>query len=477
MVTLRTPGVYGAEAGAGPRAIEPAEGSVAAFVGYTERAGEPGRSLHLKPQRIVSLQGFERLFGAAAGQRLQIGNGPQGALELRNRAVHWRLYLGLRLFFLNGGGPCWVVSVGGYDEAPQAEALLAGLAALDAEPESALLVVPDAVLLPGHAVRAVHDALLALCAAPQWPRFALLDLPGGDRAPGGADDPVAVFRQGLGLHGRGFGAAYYPDLDTTVLDEAEVDWRQVDADSLGALAARVRADPACAPAVRAQLAGPDIDWTALHPTLLALSPVYRSLMQALRRRLNRLAPSAALAGVYAQVDGARGVWKAPANVALAAVVAPAVAITTAQQQDLHLSPTGISVNALRSFVGEGVLVWGARTLDGNSLDGRYVNVRRTLTMIERSARQAMQALAFERNDAATWALLKAQRGDFLTRLWRLGGLAGAQPEEAFAVHCGLGETLTEQDLRDGVLRVSLLVALSRPAEFIEITLQQRMAAA
>jgi len=158
-------------------------------------------------------------------------------------------------------------------------------------------------------------------------------------------------------------------------------------------------------------------------------------------------------------------------------MAPVVAISNAQQQDLNLSPTGISVNALRSFVGEGVLVWGARTLDGNSLDGRYVNVRRTLTMIERSARQAMQALAFERNDAATWALLKAQWGDFLTRLWRLGGLAGAQPEEAFAVHCGLGETLTEQDLRDGVLRVSLLVAPSRPAEFIEITLEQRMAAA
>ena len=477
MVTLRTPGAYGAEAGAGPCAIEPADGSVAAFVGYTERAGEPGRSLHLKPQRIESLQGFERHFGAAAGQRFQIGNGPQGALELRNRAVHWRLYLGLRLFFLNGGGPCWVVSVGGYDEAPQAEALRAGLAALEGEPEPALLVVPDAVLLPARAMRAVHDALLALCAEPQWPRFALLDLPGGDRAPGGADDPVAAFRQGLGVHGRGFGAAYYPDLDTSVLDEAEVDWRQVDADALGALAARVRADAACPPAVRAQLTGPDIDWADLHPTLLALSPAYRSLMQALRRQMNRLAPSAALAGVYAQVDGARGVWKAPANVALAAVMAPVVAISNAQQQDLNLSPTGISVNALRSFVGEGVLVWGARTLDGNSLDGRYVNVRRTLTMIERSARQAMQALAFERNDAATWALLKAQWGDFLTRLWRLGGLAGARPEEAFAVHCGLGETLTEQDLRDGVLRVSLLVAPSRPAEFIEITLEQRMAAA
>ena len=70
--------------------------------------------------------------------------------------------------------------------------------------------------------------------------------------------------------------------------------------------------------------------------------------------------------------------------------------------------------------------------------------------------------------------LKGMISNFLTGIWKRGGLAGATPEDAFSVHVGLGETMTPEDILEGILRVTVLVAISRPAEFIEITFQQQM---
>lgn len=145
-----------------------------------------------------------------------------------------------------------------------------------------------------------------------------------------------------------------------------------------------------------------------------------------------------------------------------------------QQEDLNVTTAGKSINAIRSFIGEGVLVWGARTLDGNSLDWRYVNVRRTMIMLEESCRLAAKALVFEPNVANTWVTIKSMIQNFLTGIWKRGGLAGAVPEDAFSVHVGLGETMTPDDILEGILRVTVLVAMVRPAEFIEITFQQQM---
>ena len=52
---------------------------------------------------------------------------------------------------------------------------------------------------------------------------------------------------------------------------------------------------------------------------------------------------------------------------------------------------GKAVNAIRSFPGEGIKVWGARTMDGNSLDWRYINVRRTMIFLEESIKNAARA--------------------------------------------------------------------------------------
>ncbi|HNK27884.1 MAG TPA: phage tail sheath C-terminal domain-containing protein, partial [Ferruginibacter sp.] len=112
-----------------------------------------------------------------------------------------------------------------------------------------------------------------------------------------------------------------------------------------------------------------------------------------------------------------------------------------------------------------------RTLDGNSMDWRYVSVRRTITFIEQSIQKGAGWVVFEPNDAHTWAALKAMIENFLLGLWRQGALAGAKPEEAFTVHIGLGTSMTAVDILEGILRVFVNVAVSRPAEFIVIAFQ------
>lgn len=95
-------------------------------------------------------------------------------------------------------------------------------------------------------------------------------------------------------------------------------------------------------------------------------------------------------------------------------------------------------------------------------------------MLEESLRLALGAYVFEPNTANTWVTVKGMAINFLTGIWKRGGLAGATAEDAFSVHVGLGETMTAEDILEGRMNVTVLVALSRPAEFIEITFQQQM---
>jgi phage tail sheath protein FI len=97
-----------------------------------------------------------------------------------------------------------------------------------------------------------------------------------------------------------------------------------------------------------------------------------------------------------------------------------------------------------------------------------------MIMLEESIRLAAKAYVFEPNTANTWVTVRSMIENFLTGIWKQGGLAGAIPEDAFSVHVGLGETMTPVDILEGILRITVLVAVSRPAEFIEITFQQQM---
>ena len=180
-----------------------------------------------------------------------------------------------------------------------------------------------------------------------------------------------------------------------------------------------------------------------------------------------------MAGIYSRLDNASGVWTPPANVAPTGVTGPSVSLTNKEQEDLNVDATaGKSINAIRSFTGKGTLVWGARTNDGNGLDWRYVNVRRLFISMETDISKALEAYVFKPNVHNTWVEVKTMIESYLLGLYNDGAFAGTTPGTSYQVQIGLGETMTEEDILNGYLRVSIQVAPVRPAEFIVLTFSQ-----
>jgi phage tail sheath protein FI len=513
MGIVKTPGVYILDKGAFPNSIVEVATAVPAFVGWTERADDKGSSLHLKPWRITSMAEYQQCFGGAPTAehvrfRLAKMTGagslgdPDEALCTRDATPlrlgtsqytitqtggRYLLYYAMQLFFRNGGGPCYVVSAGEYGGQVDAAPLAAGVEELVKEIEPTMLVIPEAVLLKQKDCLTLQVQMLQHCGQVMKNRVAILDIWEGYRPRSDSPDVVAAFRDGVGPNDLAFGAAYYPWVNTTVVQESEIGYRNLTPDeSLDTLITCIKDEIAAAGIQGVKKAAMEaevdriktvtdpVEKTRLSESLLRISPFLNAILTEMARRLNLLPPSAAMAGIYTMVDAARGVWKAPANVSLSSVVSPATPLSHEQQEDLNVTPQGKSINALRSFVGEGTLVWGARTLDGTSLDWRYIHVRRTMIMLEESIRLAVKTMVFEPNATGTWVTIKGMISNFLTGIWKRGGLAGAVPEDAFSVHVGLGETMTAEDTLEGILRVTVLVAISRPAEFIEITFQQQM---
>lgn len=201
--------------------------------------------------------------------------------------------------------------------------------------------------------------------------------------------------------------------------------------------------------------------------LLESFGTYRDIVRGVNSTLTACPPSGAIAGIYALVDGQRGVWKAPANVSLTGVIGPTYALDSDDTDNLNVDATaGKSVNAIRSFVGKGTLVWGARTLAGNDNEWRYISVRRFFNMVEESVKKSTYWAVFEPNDANTWVKVRGMIESYLTQKWREGALAGSTTKDAFFVRCGLGTTMSSQDILEGRMYVEIGMAVVRPAEFI-----------
>ncbi len=197
--------------------------------------------------------------------------------------------------------------------------------------------------------------------------------------------------------------------------------------------------------------------------------IYQTVVAEIQKEASKIPPAGAMAGVYSAVDDARGVWKAPANVSVNNVVKPWVKIDNAQQENLNIDTVGgKSVNAIRTFPGQGVLVWGARTLAGNDNEWRYISVRRFFNMVEKTLKLSTNWAVFEPNSDMTWIRLRAMMNNYLTNLWSAGALVGATPSEAFFVNVGLGSTMTQIDVLEGRMIIEVGMAVVRPAEFIII---------
>ncbi len=540
MAIYRTPGVYIEEMPAFPSGVVGVATAIPIFVGYTERPGSGA-------VEIDSLEAFATHFGGPYPGRYRLvvaSASPQDltvvasdgtaeaivALQLLAGPT-FNLHTAIQLFYANGGGICFVVSAGTYQDELQASALLTGIATSALQKGPTMLVVPDACLLSDAGYASVAQAMVN-AAATSADRMAILDLPG-------ALDPEAWTVAGLAASRDRFyaaigpitadlsyGAAYAPALIASLLDASDFDYRNLQAAPAGALTmnnllttqaktffgddaarfdaltsqigAAFDANAFVTAPVRGQhtaiaTAGPTQKLlvsvyrprtfpaptdpaaiAALNRALNVALPLFGQVLAVLAKKLNVAPPSGAMAGVWARSDTASGVWNAPANLALEDVTGTTVAIGDRDQGEYNAPLNGMAIDIIRVFTNRGTVVWGARTLDANSLDWRYIQVRRTIIYIEQSIKEALNEFAFAANDGQTWIMVTEGISSFLMNLWQQGGLTGATAKEAFNVQCGVGSTMTGQDILDGNMRVAVSVQMIRPAEFIELTFVQKM---
>ncbi|MFZ6657630.1 phage tail sheath family protein [Undibacterium sp. TJN19] len=497
---LLTPGVYVTEVDGFSSSVVPVPTGIPVFLGYTAVDSSQG-----KPVLISSINEYISLFGAAPHNEYDYISNSKSS-QASKAAPAFMLYLGLQLFFNNGGGTCYVISLGTYDSVIAAGAFSKDVytnALVTARhcDEADLLVMPDAVHLSLDDWTSVSQMALQSCEQ-SGHIMCILDVHNGYlRADGSVQDPVTGGVSGHGFYsiaGLGeefnkYGVSYYPWLNTNIVSVSSIDYSWVSASSLPLLVADLNAEaPALFPvdsatdtnklqaylAIVASLtqAADPVAIRQRHQSLMAVSPVYQSCMNHIAASVNLLPPAAAMAGVYARTDHTFGVFQAPANTTIINAVSPAVNINDEQQADLNMPLNGLAVNAIRSFPGAGLLVWGARTLAGNSDDWRYISVRRTVMMLEQSIKFALQAYVFQPNISLTWNSVNASISNFLNSQWKAGALIGSKPSEAYSVSVGSGSTMTEQDIYNGLMNVSVSVALVRPAEFIIMSFQQEMQA-
>ncbi|WP_353480343.1 phage tail sheath C-terminal domain-containing protein [Haliscomenobacter sp.] len=469
---LKTPGVYVEEIPKLPPSIAQVETAIPAFIGYTERALDSrGESLVNKPQRITSLLEYERYFGRANAEKgsitVDIVKKKENEFELNGKIdpakrSKFLMYYALQLFFDNGGGPCWIVSVGTYETSEAGAVLKAnllnGLSATERIDEITLYVFPDAQGLDTEIdFYDVYGKAIDLCVKLQ-DRFTVMDV---WEAPGQPADEwfksIEGFRDNTPTEVDiiKYAGAYYPRLKTSIdfwyggkgVGDANV--------------------------LISNFAGAS--------NLAELKKLDNSLYFRARNAIEaipcEMPPSPAIVGIYARVDASRGVWKAPANVSLRSVIEPVKLLTHEEQGRLNVDTlAGKSINAIRTFPGRGNLVWGARTLAGNDNEWRYVPVRRFFNMVEESTKNATAQFVFEPNDANTWTRVRAMIENFLTLQWRAGALMGTTTDEAYYVRVGLNETMTELDIWEGRMIVEIGMAVVRPAEFIILQFSHKMLA-
>ncbi|WP_020535952.1 phage tail sheath family protein [Lewinella cohaerens] len=476
------PGVYVEEITKFPPAVAQVETAIPAFVGYTERRldANGGTLAQDTPVRISSMTEFETLFGNAprltvTEVRLDADNNILGATI----STSFYLHHAVQMFYANGGGDCYIVSVAaapGFTGGYVSGEILSGVNALELVDEPTLICFPDAA---GNDDGGISTSLqvraLQLCAE-LGDRFTICDTLLGD--------PLgATFRNEIGINNLKYGAAYTPWLQATFaknLTFEELSTGIFTRNGVSGLALEaLTTDTATQTLIttyRANLGVETADQLADRELALRNNfGLYKAIIAAINGLPLAMPPSGAIAGVYATVDRTRGVWKAPANVSVNLVTEPTSGFTQGQLANLNIDPVaGKSINAIRTFTGKGVLVWGARTLAGNDNEWRYINVRRFYNMVEESVKKAAGQFVFEPNDANTWVRVQGMIENFLTLQWRAGALQGAKQEHAFQVAVGLGKTMTADDILNGRMIVQIAMAPVRPAEFIILRFEQKM---
>ena len=469
-----TPGIYVEEISTLSPSVAEIATAIPAFIGYTEK--HAGDQPMIK--EIRSLRDYEESFGQAPSAPWKIivtETGTEPEAKQFTYEIHgsdgkpipifskptFLLWYAIDLYFRNGGGRCFVVSVG--DSASGGEfdktKFLSGIKELEKADDPTLVIIPEATQLTAESDYGDVCREALTHAYDMKDRFVILDTQIGSevKSDSSITSTAAVnLRDKVGTSHLERGAAYYPDLNTTlnhrtIENEIQVKIQTKDDDSAGA-------------------------WQNLSSLRSGDNDIhYHKIIKLLADQRVILPPSAAIAGVYASVDRDRGIWKAPANISLQAVVGPVIHVTATDQAELNIHDTGKSINAIRSFSGAGTLVWGARTLDGNSNEWKFIPVRRLFITVEESVKKATAFAVFEPNDVSTWLKVKGMIDSYLYTLWERGALQGTKAEQAYFVNVGLGKTMTAADISAGRLIVEIGLAAVRPAEFIILRFSHKLA--
>jgi hypothetical protein len=519
--TIKSPGVYINEVDGFGNSVVPVATAVPAFIGYTPQALYEGKSYANVPTKITSFSDFQAIFcypnpappadpvkqyspqyylvaeksQPEKGDYILMGDTYYSIVPDPNTVYY--LYNSIRLFYENGGGDAYIVSVGSYGAASgagmtpgdqiinpnvQLNDLTKGLGLLKNEQEPTMYICPEATLLSVENNGTLMEAMLLQCTEMQT-AVSIFDIIGG-RNP----DPIMymndieAFRNNTGANGLNYGTAYYPFVGTTIMQTSDIDYTNLfggDVKLLKPLLSPASAPNATVETILSNIENPPgkpLTVSQYNNSLIAASKIYGTIINHVLGDANMLPPSGGMAGVITVTDNEVGPWQAPANTSMVGAATLPIKLSESQQGDLNMDAiSGKSINAIRFFNGLGILIWGARTLDGNSLDWKYLSVRRTMTFLEQSCKLAAQAYVFEPNDKNTWEGVKAMINSFLTGIWKEGGLQGATAASAFSVECGLGSTMTSEDILNGFMNVTVKVAITRPAEFIVLTFQQQQA--
>ena len=254
--TYKTPGVYIEEVSAFPNSVGAVETSIPVFIGYTPRAEHNGNDCTFVPTQITSFLEFQSIFCFPDGPEPVQQYSPQYYLVRQNSkptsgdfvliggdyysilpdaySIYY-MYNSVKLFYQNGGGKAYIVSVGGYGKASgapvaigaplvnpnvQLSDLLKGLETLKNEKSVTMYICPEATLLSIAENGTLMQAMLLQNNEMQT-AISIFDVIGGNREnPLGNTVDIEAFRNHTGTTGLSYGAAYYPFVGTTIMGEA-----------------------------------------------------------------------------------------------------------------------------------------------------------------------------------------------------------------------------------------------------------------
>ncbi|MFT7265147.1 MAG: phage tail sheath protein FI/FlaG/FlaF family flagellin (archaellin) [Halioglobus sp.] len=236
MANYKTPGVYVEEVSTFPPSVAAVATAVPAFIGYTEIV--PGEGGEPVVERITSMLEFMTAFGAAFPAKFSVTKPSDSAAALvvsgPNNIHKFSLYYALSHYFKNGGGPCYVVSVGTYQATPAAADFSKGIEALEQEDEPTLIILTDAAcLLSSVEYYGLCGEALAQCKK-LGDRFTILDVVPTSST---SKKDWEAFRDDSNLSiNLDYGAAYTPYLQSSLnylYSEDDVDITVIGADGAG----------------------------------------------------------------------------------------------------------------------------------------------------------------------------------------------------------------------------------------------------